>query len=63
MAKVQGRSEARIPLEAVRAAAYGQHADATKAIQELGYAVTPLPEALTKAVTWFRSQGYLRADT
>jgi dihydroflavonol-4-reductase len=60
-AKIRRQPEARIPVEAVRTTLYGQHANSTKAIQELDYTVTPLPEAVARAVRWFRSQGFLKA--
>ncbi|MGQ9492150.1 MAG: SDR family oxidoreductase [Anaerolineae bacterium] len=34
--------------------------DPTKAIRELGLPQTPLPEAFTEAVAWFRDNGYIR---
>ncbi|MFQ5996197.1 MAG: hopanoid-associated sugar epimerase [Dehalococcoidales bacterium] len=49
----------RIPLEAVRAARKFRHFDCSKAVSELGFAQTPVEEALDKAVRWFRQNGYV----
>ena len=59
IAKLQRRPEARIPVEAVRASADGQHIDTSKATRELGLTLTPLREAIHRAVYWFREHGYL----
>jgi dihydroflavonol-4-reductase len=34
--------------------------DATKAVSELGLPQRPVTDALRKAVTWFRENGYVR---
>jgi dihydroflavonol-4-reductase len=34
--------------------------DSSKAIRELGLPQTPVIEALTKAVAWFRANGYVK---
>jgi dihydroflavonol-4-reductase len=34
--------------------------DASKAVQELALPQTPVEEALSRAVEWFRAKGYVR---
>ena len=58
-AKLLRQPEAKIPLEAVRASAYGQHVETSKAMRELGLTLTPLQEAVRQALRWFREHGYL----
>lgn len=60
-ATILRQSEARIPVEAVRAAAYGQRLDTSKSMRELGMTATPLREAIRRAIYWFRQQGYLKS--
>ena len=48
----------RIPLEGVRMAKYRMHYDCGKALRELDLPQTPIETSLTKAVNWFRAQGY-----
>ena len=49
----------RIPLEGVKMAKYTMHYDCSKAIRELDIPHTPPEVALGKAVTWFRTHGYV----
>ena len=39
------------------------YADNSKAVEELGFAVTPLEETIQRAVAWLRSQGQLTASS
>jgi dihydroflavonol-4-reductase len=48
----------RIPLEGVRMARRHLYAGATTAPQELGYEPTPVEDALSQAVAWYREFGY-----
>jgi len=50
----------RIPIAAVRTARKVRHFDCSKAIGELGLPQTPIEDALKRAVTWFRENGYAR---
>jgi len=50
----------RIPISAVRTARKFRHFDCSKAIHELGLPQTPIEEALSRAVSWFRQNGYVR---
>jgi dihydroflavonol-4-reductase len=47
-----------IPLEGVRMARHYMYASSAKAQSELGYAATPVTEALERAVRWYRDNGY-----
>jgi dihydroflavonol-4-reductase len=47
------------PLAGVRMAKYKMYFDPAKAIRELGLPQTPPKTALTDAVDWFRSNGYI----
>ena len=49
-----------IPLNAVLMARKFMFFDSSKAIRELGLPQTPVTEALTKAVAWFRANGYVK---
>lgn len=49
----------RIPLEGVKMAKYKMHYDCSKAIRELGIPQTPPEVAIGKAVTWFKTHGYV----
>jgi dihydroflavonol-4-reductase len=53
------RREPRIPLEGVRMARHSMFVDAGRARRELGFAPGPVSEALGRAVTWFRANGYV----
>lgn len=50
----------RVAWEAVRMTRKKMYFDSTKAVRELGLPQGPLEEALSKAVHWFRSNGYVR---
>ena len=50
----------RIPLEGVRMAGKKMFFDSSKAVRELGLPQNPVEEALTKAVAWFRQNGYVK---
>jgi dihydroflavonol-4-reductase len=52
--------EPRIPLDGVRMAAKKMFFDASKAVDELGLPQTPVRQALSEAVEWFRRNGYVR---
>jgi dihydroflavonol-4-reductase len=51
----------RIPLDGVRMSRRTMYADAGKAVSELGLPQSGVEEALGRAVTWFRAQGYAPA--
>ncbi len=62
LSRVTGR-EPLIPLAGVRMAGKLMYFDSSKAIRELGLPQQPVKNALTKAVEWFRAEGYVqRAD-
>ncbi len=50
----------RIPISAVKTARKFRHFDCSKSIQQLGFPQTPIEEALSRAVSWFRQNGYVR---
>jgi dihydroflavonol-4-reductase len=52
-----------IPLAAVKAARHFRHFDCSKAVMELGLPQTPIETAFTKAVRWFRENGYIHRPT
>jgi dihydroflavonol-4-reductase len=51
----------RIPLDGVRMSRRTMYVDAGKAVRELGLPQSGVEEALGRAVTWFRAQGYAPA--
>jgi dihydroflavonol-4-reductase len=51
------RQPPRVPLEGVRMARKRMFFDATKAVRELGLPQTPIDQALSAAVEWFRAHG------
>ena len=57
--KLMGRHP-RIPVSAVLAARKRRCFDCSKAIQELGFPQTPIEESFSKAVKWFRENGYVK---
>ncbi len=59
LSRLTGR-EPLIPLNGVLMARKFMYFDSSKAIRELGLPQTPVEEALTKAVTWFRANGYVK---
>lgn len=48
-----------VPLEGVRMARERMHVDCTKAMRELGHRPSDVRDALARAVTWYRNNGYL----
>jgi dihydroflavonol-4-reductase len=60
VSKLLGR-EPRIPLEGVRMARHKMFVDASKAVEELGFAHGPIEAALERAVIWFEANGYVSA--
>ncbi|MBC8019000.1 MAG: NAD-dependent dehydratase, partial [Verrucomicrobia bacterium] len=59
LSKITGR-EPLIPLAGVQMAAKFMYFDQTKALRDLGLPLTPVREALQRAVEWFRQNGYTR---
>ena len=53
-----GGWEPRIPLEGARLARHRMYFDSSRAVAELGLPQSPVPEALDRAVRWFRANGY-----
>jgi dihydroflavonol-4-reductase len=58
-ARILGR-EPRVPLDSARMARHRMYFDSGKAIRELGLPQTPVEDALSRAVKWFRDNGYAR---
>ncbi len=56
--RITGKKSLATP-ETVRATRMGQLMDGSKAQREFGIRVTPLAEAIEKALGWFRQHGYL----
>ncbi len=56
------RRPPRIPLDGVRMSKYKMFVDCSKAMRELGYAPTPVEDALARAVAWFCDAGYVRGS-
>ncbi len=50
-----------IPIEGVRMARKFMYFDSSKAVQELGFTQSPVRDALSRAVDWFRANGYVRS--
>jgi len=48
-----------VPLEGVRMSLASMHVDCSKAAAELGFKPSPVRDALTRAVAWYRSHGYV----
>jgi len=61
MSRLLGRQPS-IALEAVRLSRHRMFFDPSKAVRELGLPQTPVEEALTRAVDWFRENGYLERN-
>jgi dihydroflavonol-4-reductase len=59
VARWTGRAP-RFSLESVRMSTHRMFFDAGKAVRELGLPQTPVEESLSRAVAWFRSNGYVR---
>jgi len=60
VSRLLGR-EPQIPLEGVRMARHKMFVDASKAERELGFAPGPIEAALSRAVSWYESNGYVAA--
>jgi dihydroflavonol-4-reductase len=58
ISRITGR-EPLIPLAGVQMAAKYMYFDSSRSIEELGLPQTPVKEALSRAVDWFRSKGYV----
>ena len=54
------RREPRVPLDSARMARHRMYFDSTRAVRELGLPQTPVEDALGRAVSWFRENGYAR---
>lgn len=61
-ANVTGR-EPRAPIDAVRMARKKMYVRCDKARREIGYAPAPVAAALSRAVEWFRANGYVAAGS
>jgi dihydroflavonol-4-reductase len=59
LSRITGRLP-RVSLESVRMSKHRMYFDSSKAVRELGLVQSPVEEALSRAVTWFRDQGYVR---
>lgn len=60
LANLTGRAP-RVSLESVRMSRHKMFFEANKAVRELGLPQTPVEEALSRAVEWFREKGYVRS--
>jgi len=49
-----------VSIDSVRMSTHRMFFDASKAVRELGLPQTPVEEALSRAVAWFRENGYVR---
>jgi len=47
--------------ETIRMSSHYMYFDPSKAVRELGFPQTPARDALTKAVEWFRVNGYVKS--
>jgi dihydroflavonol-4-reductase len=52
------RREPAVPIDSVKMSRHKMWFDASKAIRELGLPQSPIEGALSKAVSWFRANGY-----
>ena len=59
IARVTGKPP-RFSLESVRMSTHRMYFDASKAVRELGLPQTPVEQALSRSVAWFREKGYGR---
>jgi dihydroflavonol-4-reductase len=57
LSRITGR-EPLIPLAGVQMASKFMYFDSSRSVEELGLPQTPVKEALSRAVDWFRSKGY-----
>ena len=53
------RRAPRVSLDSVRMSRHTMYYDASKAVRDLALPQTPVEEALTRAVQWFRDNGYV----
>ena len=53
------RTEPLLPRQVIRQARIPQRLDGSKAQRELGLSLTPMDEAIRRAVSWFRDHHYL----
>lgn len=60
LAHLTGRAP-RVSLESVRMSRHKMFFDSSKAVRELGLPQTPVEEALSRSVQWFRENGYVRS--
>jgi dihydroflavonol-4-reductase len=60
VSRLLGRTP-RVSVEAVRMSMHHMYFDASKAVRELGLPQSPVEDALGRAVSWFRENGYARA--
>lgn len=58
LARVTGK-EPRITLDGLRMAAKYMYFSSAKAVERLGYAARPAPEAIVDALDWFRAHSYI----
>jgi dihydroflavonol-4-reductase len=58
LSRITGR-EPLIPLTGVQMASKYMYFDSSRSIEELGLPQTPVKDALSRAVDWFRSKGYV----
>ena len=49
-----------VPLDGVRMSKHYMFFNSDKAVRELGYTITPVEQALERAVEWFRENGYVK---
>jgi dihydroflavonol-4-reductase len=57
--RLNPRAVPSVPLEGVRMSRERMYADSEKAQRELGYAATPVRDAIDRAVAWYRENGYV----
>ena len=48
-----------LDIDSIKLSRYNWHADNSKAVNELGFTVTPIEQTIRKTVEWFRENGYL----
>lgn len=56
------RKAPKVPLAGVKASRKFRHFDCSKAINELGLPQTPVEEAFTKAMEWYKDNGYINKN-
>lgn len=57
--RLQATATPAVPLEGVRMSRHSMFVDCSKASRELGFVASPVDEALTQAVAWYRANGYV----